>query len=84
MNDNMKMEAFADNPRLVGNVEDFPAIDSLISERSYDVLSDCMAAIDGIKGQVAVIDAKTADVLALGALENADGDIVNAPMSRQG
>ena len=84
MNDNTKMEAFADNPRLVGNVEDFPAIDSLISERSYDVLSDCMAAIDGIKGQVAVIDAKTADVLALGALENADGDIVNAPMSRQG
>ena len=84
MNDNTKMEAFADNPRLVGNVEDFPAIDSLISERSYDVLSDCMAAIDGIKGQVAVIDAKTADVLALGALENADGDIVNAPMSIQG
>ena len=84
MNDNTKMEAFADNPRLVGKVEDFPAIDSLISVRSYDVLSDCMAAIDGIKGQVAVIDAKTADVLALGALENADGDIVNAPMSRQG
>ena len=84
MNDNTKMEAFADNPRLVGNVEDFPAIDSLISERSYDVLSDCMAAIDGIKGQVAVIDAKTADVLALGALENADGDIVSAPMSRHG
>ena len=48
------------------------------------MLSDCMAAIDGIKGQVAVIDTKTADVLALGALENADGDIVNAPMSRQG
>ena len=81
MNDNTKMEAFADNPRLVGKVEDFPAIDSLISARSYDVLSDCMAAIDGIKGQVAVIDAKTADVLAWGALEIADGDIVNAPMS---
>ena len=81
MNDNTKMEAFADNPRLVGNVEDFPAIDSLISARSYDVLSDCMAAIDRIKGQVAVIDAKTADVLAWGALEIADGDIVNAPMS---
>ena len=84
MNDNTKMEAFADNPRLVGKHEEFPAIDSLILVRSYDVLSDCMAAIDGIKGQVAVIDAKTADVLALGALENADGDIVNAPMSRQG
>ena len=81
MNDNTKMEAFADNPRLVGKVEDFPAIDSLISARSYDVLSDCMAAIDRIKGQVAVIDAKTADVLAWGALEIADGDIVNAPMS---
>ena len=84
MNDNTKMEAFADNPRLVGKVEEFPTIDSLILAQSYDVLSECMAAIDGIKGQVAVIDAKTADVLALGALENADGDIVNAPMSRQG
>ena len=52
MNDNTKMEAFADNPRLVGKVEDFPAIDSLISARSYDVLSECMAAIDGIQGQV--------------------------------
>ena len=83
MNDNTKMEAFADNPRLVGKVEDFPAIDPLISERIYDVLSDCMAAIDRIKGQVAVIDAKTADVLAWGALEIADGDIVNAPMSER-
>ena len=62
-------------------MEDFPAIDSLISARSYDVLSDCMAAIDGIQGQVAVIDARTSDVLAWGALEIADGDIVNAPMS---
>ena len=40
-----------------------------------------MAAIDGIQGQVAVIDARTSDVLAWGALEIADGDIVNAPMS---
>ena len=80
MNDNTKMEAFADNPRLVGKVEDFPAIDSLISARSYDVLSDCMAAIDGIQGQVAVIDARTSDMLSWGALEIADGDIVNAPM----
>ena len=64
MNDNTKMEAFADNPRLVGKHEEFPAIDSLILVRSYDVLSDCMAAIDGIQGQVAVIDARTSDVLA--------------------
>ena len=40
MNDNTKMEAFADNPRLVGKVEDFPAIDSLISARSCDVLKE--------------------------------------------
>lgn len=83
MNDNTKMEAFADNPRLVGKVEDFPAIDPLISERSYDVLSECMAAIDGIKGQVAVIDAKTADVLAWGTLENVEGDIVYAPLLKR-
>ena len=83
MNDNTKMEAFADNPRLVGKVEDFPAIDSLISARSYDVLSECMAAIYGIQRQVAVIDARTFDVLAWGALENVEGDIVNAPMSER-
>ena len=76
MNDNTKMEAFADNPRLVGKVEDFPAIDSLISVRSYDVLSECMAAIDGIKGQVAVIDARASDVLAWGALENVEGPLL--------
>ena len=81
MNDNTKMEAFADNPRLVGKVEEFPTIDSLILARSYDVLSGCMAAIDGIRGQVAVIDARTADVLAWGTSENVEGDIVNAPMS---
>ena len=81
MNDNTKTEIFADNPRLVGKKEDFPAIDSLISEQSNDVLSECMAAIDGIQGQVAVIDARTSDVLAWGALENVEGDIVNATMS---
>lgn len=80
MNDNTKMEAFADNPRLVGKVEEFPSIDSLISVRSYDVLSECMAAIDGIQGQVSVIDARTSDVLAWGALENVEGDIVYAPL----
>ncbi len=83
MNDNTKMEAFADNPRLVGKVEDFTAIDSLISVRSYDVLSECMAAIDGVQGQVAVIDARTADVLAWGALENVEGDIVYAPLLKR-
>ena len=83
MNDNTKMEAFADNPRLVGKVEDFPAIDSLISARSYDVLSECMAAIDGVQGQVAVIDAKTGDVLTWGALENVEGDIVYAPLLKR-
>ena len=83
MNDNTKMEAFADNPRLVGKVEDFPAIDSLISARSYDVLSECMAAIDGIQGQVSVIDVRTGDVLTWGALENVEGDIVYAPLLKR-
>ena len=83
MNDNTKMEAFADNPRLVGKVEDFPAIDSLISVRSYDVLGECMMDIDGIKGQVAVIDARTSNVLAWGALENVEGDIVYAPLLKR-
>ena len=83
MNDNTKMEAFADNPRLVGKVEDFPAIDSLISERIYDVLSDCMVDIDGIQGQVAVIDARTSDVLAWGALEDVEGDIVYVPLRKR-
>ena len=83
MNDNTKMEAFADNPRLVGKVEDFTAIDSLISVRSYDVLSECMAAIGGVQGQVAVIDARTGDVLTWGALENVEGDIVYAPLLKR-
>lgn len=83
MNDNTKMEAYADNPILVGKVEDFPAIDSLISARSYDVLSECMADIDGIQGQVAVIDARTSNVLAWGALENIEGDIVYAPLLKR-
>lgn len=83
MNDNTKMEAFADYPRLVGNVEDFPAIDSLILARSYDVLGECMKAIDGIQGQVAVIDARTSDVLTWGALENVEGDIVYAPLLKR-
>lgn len=83
MNDNTKVEAYADNPRLVGKVEDFPAIDSLISARSYDVLSECMSDIDGVQGQVAVIDAKTGDVLTWGALEDVEGDIVYAPLLKR-
>ena len=62
----------------VALAEDFPAIDSLILARSYDVLGECMSAIDGIQGQVAVIDARTSDVLAWGALEKVEGDIVHA------
>lgn len=83
MNDNTKMEAFADNPRLVGKQEEFPAIDSLVSEHCYEVLSECMTDIDGIQGQVAVIDARTSDVLTWGALENVEGDIVYAPLLKR-
>lgn len=83
MNDNTKVEASADNPRLMGKVEDFPVIDSLISVRSYDILRECMTDIDGIHGQVAVIDARTSDVLAWGALENVEGDIVYAPLLKR-
>lgn len=83
MNDNTKVEAFADNPKLVGKEEDFPTIDSLISMQSYDVLNECMTDIDGIQGQVAVIDARTADVLAWGALQNVEGDIVYAPLLKR-
>ena len=67
----------------VALAEDFPAIDSLILARSYDVLGECMSAIDGIQGQVAVIDARTSDVLAWGALENVEGDIVHASLLKR-
>ena len=40
MNDNTKMEAFADNPRLLGKEENFTNIDSLVSARSCDVLKE--------------------------------------------
>lgn len=83
INDNTKMEAFADNPKLVGKQEEFPAIDSLVSAHCYEVLSECMTAIDGIQGQVAVIDARTSDVLTWGALENVEGDIVYAPLLKR-
>lgn len=83
MNGNTKMEAFADNPRLVGKQEEFPAIDSLVSAHCYEVLSECMTAIEGIQGQVAVIDARTSDVLAWGALEQVEGDIVYAPLLKR-
>ena len=83
MNDNSKMEVISDNPRLVGKEENIPTIDSLISARSYDVLSECMADIDGIQGQVAVIDARTSDVLTWGALENVEGAIVYAPLLKR-
>lgn len=47
------------------------------------MLSECMADIDGIQGQVAVIDARTSDVLTWGALENVEGDIVYAPLLKR-
>ena len=40
MNDNSKMEAISDNPRLVGKEENIPTIDSLISAQSCDVLKE--------------------------------------------
>ena len=40
MNDNTKMEAIADNPRLVGKEEYIPTIDSLISAQNCDVLKE--------------------------------------------
>ena len=55
----------------IGKEEGCPTIDSLISAQSRDVLKECMRAIDGIQGQVTVIDARTADVLAWGTLEKA-------------
>lgn len=42
-----------------------------------------MMDIGGIQGQVAVIDARTSDVLAWGALENAEGDIAYAPLLKR-
>ena len=45
MNDNTKMEAIADNPRLVGKEEYIPTIDSLISAQNCDVLKNNTDAI---------------------------------------
>lgn len=83
VNDNTKVDMMADYPILVGNEEDYPLADSLISEKSYDVLCDCMVDIDGIYGQIAVIDAKTSDVLAWGALKNVGGDIAYVPLLKK-
>ena len=63
--------------------ENLPTIDSLISARSYDVLNECMVDVDGERGQVAVIDANTSDVLAWGDLENVNGDIAYVPLFKK-
>lgn len=76
-------KANADNLRPAGKEEDCPTIDSLVLDRSYDALRECMMDIGGIQGQVAVIDARTSDVLAWGALENAEGDIAYAPLLKR-
>ena len=83
MNNNSKTITVAYNPRLVGMEEDYPTIDPLIEELSYEVLCKSMLDIGGTQGQVAVIDAMTDDVLAWGALEQKDGDCYYAPLLKK-
>lgn len=83
MSDNTKTSVFCDNPRLVASLDEYDTIDTLITTKCRDVLRECMMDINGIQGQIAVVDAQTSQLLSWEALKNVDNELVNAPLLKK-
>ena len=83
MADNSTVKMSGVNPRLVAMEDDFPTLDSLVSARCRDVLAECMKDIDGMQGQIAVVDAQTQRLLSWCTLERAADDVSPAPLLKK-
>lgn len=74
---------FDGSPGFVAKLDNNAAADSLVTEKCYDLLDEWMRMNDGVKGQLAVLDAHAGQLLTWVALEDADGNRTKAPLRKE-
>ena len=71
--DNQTVAMWMDNPEYVAKLDECTTIDSVMTQKCQEVLSEGLKALNGTYGQIAVIDAQTGRLKTWVALEK-DGD----------
>lgn len=83
MQDNSKMEISMENPAYVAKLDACTTIDSLTQQNCQDVLYHAMEQLDGSYGQVAILDAQTANLLGWVALQKDSTGWCKAPLLKE-
>lgn len=83
MNDNSTMEIAKENPMYVASLDACTTIDSSMQEKCGDALQSCLQELDGSYGQIAVLDASSAHLLAWTAMQKDSTGFNKAPLLRK-
>lgn len=80
---NQMVEMWHDNPEYVGNLDECKTIDKGTEKKCFSLLKKGMKYMDGVDGQVAVVDARTGSLKAWVALEKKNNTFVNAKLLKK-
>lgn len=80
---NQTVEMWHDNPEYVGNLDECKTIDKGTEKKCFSLLKKGMKYMDGVDGQVAVVDARTGSLKAWVALEKNNNTFVNAKLLKK-
>lgn len=81
--DNQTVGVWMENPEYVAKLDKCTTIDSVMTQKCQDVLSEGLESLNGIYGQVAVIDAQTGRLKAWVALEKETEDYAEGKLLKQ-
>ena len=80
---NQTIGVWMDNPEYVAKLDECTTIDRVMTQKCQDVLSEGLESLNGVYGQVAVIDAKTGRLKAWVALENEGENYAEGKLLKQ-
>lgn len=72
-----------DNPNFVASTDECTTIDRKISEKCRSILKKGMKKLNGVYGQIAVIDAETGHLKAWVAMERKDNELTDAKLLKK-
>ena len=80
---NQTIGVWMDNPEYVAKLDECTTIDRVMTQKCQDALSEGLESLNGVYGQVAVIDAKTGRLKAWVALENEGENYAEGKLLKQ-
>lgn len=80
---NQTLGMWQDNPEYVGALDECTTIDSEITKKCYNLLGKGLKELNGVDGQIAVIDAKSCRLKAWVALEKKDNGFAETKLLKK-